>query len=434
MVAFQNVNQLLARFEALGATRVFFKLLAENDNSKQQIYLGAKFEVLTFFPHGTIAAYPMLSEPNFKAPLEFYWIAPESVERAQGAQLILYPQYPEVRLSGFLAGTKTAPSKELQPIPKDHRKGADGRAMIFGITPAGKTFACLAAAGSDLAAALVEIARTNVQQSLFVELTLATSSATNKNIVLGALQEIHKAGAHQSMRLNKRGDRVPYKAKNGGGYTLEALLGIKPNGYAEPDFHGWEIKAHSTSRITLMTPEPTGGYYGVNGAKAFVEKYGRLTAKGEKYFTGTHTVDVSCATSGMTLSLRGFESATKAKFDVSGAVLLIDKYGEEAASWPFAQMLNHWNKKHAFAAYVPYTTTKAELPAYEYGVPVVLGEHTDFVKCLAAISTGAIQFDPGSKVIRPGTTSSTVKARSQFRINKKNLNQLYETLTPEWLS
>ena len=130
MAAFQNVEQLLARFNALGTSRVFFKLLAENDNSKQQIYLGANFEVLTFFPHGTITAYPMLGEPNFKAPLEFYWTDPDSVERAHGAQLILYPQYPEVRLSGFLAGTRTAPSKDLQPVPKNLRKGLDGRVMI----------------------------------------------------------------------------------------------------------------------------------------------------------------------------------------------------------------------------------------------------------------------------------------------------------------
>ena len=52
--------------------------------------------------------------------------------------------------------------------------------------------------------------------------------------------------------------------------TLEAELGITPNGYAEPDFMGWEVKQYGVtdfiairprSPVTLMTPEPTGGIY-----------------------------------------------------------------------------------------------------------------------------------------------------------------------------
>jgi hypothetical protein len=32
-----------------------------------------------------------------------------------------------------------------------------------------------------------------------------------------------------------------------------------------PDFLGWEMKAYSGDRITLMTPELDGGMYGENG-------------------------------------------------------------------------------------------------------------------------------------------------------------------------
>ena len=35
---------------------------------------------------------------------------------------------------------------------------------------------------------------------------------------------------------------------------------------------GWEMKAYSGDRITLMTPEPDGGMYGENGVKVFVRK------------------------------------------------------------------------------------------------------------------------------------------------------------------
>ncbi|MBK6708481.1 MAG: hypothetical protein IPG54_13820 [Sphingomonadales bacterium] len=62
--------------------------------------------------------------------------------------------------------------------------------------------------------------------------------------------------------------KEPYAALNGGGYTLEAELRITPNGIAEPDFCGWEVKQYGVgdfvrflpkTPVTLMTPEPTGG-------------------------------------------------------------------------------------------------------------------------------------------------------------------------------
>jgi hypothetical protein len=72
---------------------------------------------------------------------------------------------------------------------------------------------------------------------------------------------------------------------------------------------GWEVKAYSGSRITLMTPEPDSGYYGKNGVEAFVRKYGRQLPDDVLYFTGTHKVGVNCASSGQTLMLDGFDSS-----------------------------------------------------------------------------------------------------------------------------
>ena len=65
-------------------------------------------------------------------------------------------------------------------------------------------------------------------------------------------------------------------------------LRVIPNGKAEPDFLGWEIKAYSSSRITLMTPEPDGGMYGEEGVKVFVREFGTPTGDDTLYFTGTH--------------------------------------------------------------------------------------------------------------------------------------------------
>lgn len=135
----------------------------------------------------------------------------------------------------------------------------------------------------------------------------------------------------------------------------------------------------------------------------------------------------------MTLQISGFDPINPKLFDVSGAVRLIDTAGNEAASWAFAQLLTHWNRKHAFAAYVRYTSQKDPI-AYRYDTPVLMGEHTDFNKYLNALCSGAIVFDPGTKVTQARTAQSTVKARSQFRINIKDLSLLYEKLTKESLS
>lgn len=429
-MAFQNVDQLIARFRDLGAVRIFCKHLAENDNSKQQIYLGSNFEALTFFPHGEITAYPDLKEPNFKAWLELYWVDSETFERASGTQLILYPGYPEVRLSGFLSGCKTAPSKHLQQRPKNLRRGYDGRVLVFGTTSDGRTFAHLAPEDSPLAQELTSKFSTAPIDGLFLELTRPVGSAQNRTLVLTALREIHLAGFHASCKRNKEGQTHPYKARNGGGYTLEALLGIAPNSAAEPDYLGWEIKAHSQPRITLMTPEPNGGFYGEQGMKAFVERYGHITGKGDKYFTGTHKIDVPCDATKMTMQIRGYDRSHPKRLDVNGAIFLVDAKGNEAASWAFGSLLTHWNRKHAFAAYVPYTS-QDDPRAYSYESPVLMGEHTDFAKYLQALSMGLVVYDPGSKVSGPGAIKPENKARSQFRINTKHLGQLYEKLTPE---
>lgn len=429
-MTFQTADQLLARFRDLGAERVFAKHLSENDNSKQQIYLGGNFEVLSFFPHGEITAYPELKLPNFKATLDLYWIDVESVEKAVGAQLILYPAYPEVRLSGFLTGCKTAPSEHLRQTPKAQRRGSDGRVLVFGATKDKRTFAYLAPADTPLAHELLEKFNVSPPDGLFLELTLPIGSDQNKANVLAALQRIHAGGFHASCRRDKHGVVIPYEATNGGGYTLEALLGITPNGKSEPDYLGWEIKGHSSNRVTLMTPEPNGGFYGERGAKEFVERYGHDVNSGGMYFTGGHKVGVLCKSTGMTLEVSGFDPAAQKVLDVSGAVRLVDSDGNNAASWAFAELLTHWNRKHAFAAYVRYTPQKLPI-AYRYDTPVLMGEHTNFNKYLHALCSGAIIFDPGSKVSNARTSLSKVKARSQFRINTNNLGLLYQKLSAE---
>lgn len=426
---FADLAAVLRRFSELGAVKAFCKPLAENDNSKQQIYLGGSLDAVQMFPLREVVADSNGKDSTYKAKLDFFWVAPNSAECAKGAQLILYPQYPEVRLSGFLRGCKCAPNELLRPIPKDqrrHNNGMDGRVLFFGVTAAGHTLAYLAPAGSCLANELLHRAKKNefLQESVFFNLPIF--GRDSRSILLDRLAEIRNHGWQPSIKLNNKGEAKPYNARNGGGYTLEALLGVIPNGRAEPDFMGWEIKAHSSSRITLMTPEPTGGMYGDRGVKAFVTKFGSPTGDDTLYFTGTHRVGMRNEKTGLSLVVRGFNPARKFIEDVNGAVELQTDNGDCAAAWSFADLMIGWNRKHAQAAYVSYESEKILAPAYRYFSPALLGEGTDFNRYLSALASGLIIFDPGSKVMNASTDKSTVKARSQFRTSTQHLSALYE--------
>jgi len=431
---FSDIADLMKRFAEFGAIRVFCKPLAENDNSKQQIYLGSSLEVVQMFPFQEIEATEKGKDSTYKAKLDFHWIGKDFSERATGAQLILYPQYPEVRLSGFLRGCTNAPNEYLRPIPKESRlfnNGPDGRILFFGITRNSETLAYLANAGSAVAN---EFRHKHAQgqypqENVFFNMPLL--GRDSKTILLEKLTEIRKGGWQPSIKLSKAGEVVPYKARNGGGYTLEALLGIIPNGRSEPDFMGWEMKAYSRNRLTLMTPEPSGGMYGDEGVKAFVRKFGAPSGNDTLYFTGTHRANNRNAKTGLTLIVRGFNPARKMIEDVDGAVELLTDAGRCAAAWSFGDLMIGWNKKHAQAAYVPYESEKVGAPAYRYLSPALMGEGTDFNRYLIALCEGLVIFDPGSKVMNASSPKSTVKARSQFRMSLQHLARLYQKFRPE---
>jgi|CXWL01.1.fsa_nt_gi hypothetical protein len=430
---FADLAGLLRCFSELGAVRVFCKPLAENDNSKQQIYLGGNFDVVQMFPFENVEATSNGKDSTYKAKLNFVWFDADKTEQAAGAQLILYPQYPEVRLSGFLRGCKHAPNELLRPIPASQRRfnnGPDGRILFFGITQDGQTLAYLATAESNIAQEF-RYRQTDgefPQESVFYNLPVLGRSS--KIILLEKLAEIRDGGWQPSISMKAGGILVPYKAANGGGYTLEALLGIIRNSSSEPDFMGWEIKAYSRDKVSLITTEPDGGMYGENGVKAFVRKYGKPSGVDTLYFTGTHRADCRNEKTGLTLAVRGFDPSRKIIEDVEGAVELLADNGHCQAAWSFAHLLTKWNKKHAQAAYVPYESEKVSAPAYRYFSPALLGEGTDFNRYLAALCAGRVIFDPGSKVMNASTEKSTVKARSQFRMSVRHLAELYKNFEP----
>jgi len=432
---FENQENLIQFMTDNGADRILFKCLAENDNSKQQIYLGGSFEALNQIPFGTVIPGNLNGkEPNYKASLAFYWISDEGrIELAPGAQLILYPKYPEVRLSGFLQGCSISPSNHLHPVPSGERRynnGRDGRVLVLGIRADGHILAYLAPAGTPLANKLTSMAD---DSSIFTSIETVSGLAT-KYALLSIIQDIQHDEWIPGCRMNSRGEAIYYKAPNGGGYTLEACLGIIPNGRAEPDWKGWEVKAFTGNKITLMTPEPDAGYYGQHRVEGFVRRYGRTRPVGDLYFTGVHRCGYTQSKTGLTMILDGFDEITNRIVNVTGGLILLDSDGYPAAIWTFAKLLEHWGKKHAHAVYVPYRKQERQgVVGYQYGNPVMLGEGTDFYKFLRAFYNGTVVYDPASKLFINEKGNSQTKARNQFRINVNDLNVLYYQFSLEIL-
>lgn len=302
--------------------------------------------------------------------------------------------------------------------------------MFFAITST-DVYVYLAAAGTPVANAvqLLKLPPPEAQSGTLQEIT--RSKAPNpRDIVLAKLRTFSQVEWHASQRLSKSGVLQPYLARNGGGYTLEALFEIIPNGRSAPDFMGWEIKAYSRGRVTLMTPEPDAGFYGVNGVEAFLRKYGRPVANDVIYFTGSHKAGIASATSGHTLNIAGFNAATGKVTNVSGGIELVAPNGSLSASWSFAGLIDHWGRKHAAAVYVPYIKSAATPPQYKYKSPVLMGEGTEFALFLQAMSSRHIIYDPASKLMNASSLRSSTKARSQFRISIRDLHRLYLNFQP----
>lgn len=433
-MALETLENVLARLRALGATRVLAKQLAENDNTKQQIYLGGSFDALNILPFGDLSAAPGLRRPTLKASVPLNWMdASGQVAPAPFTKLILYPKYPEVRLSGFLRGCPTAPNRDMQPVPREDRRHPnlpDGRVLLLGITGNRTITAFLVSAGSRMAAEFSAFlsARRPATRGVFLELPLDV--ADSREQLLARLREIHAAGWHDSTRLKADGTRIAYVARNGAGYTLEALLGVIPNGRAEPDYLGWEVKACGSDRVTLLTPEPDAGYYGEHGVEAFLRRYGRLTSNDTLYFTGIHRVGETCEGTGQRLLIEGFDPLRGRITDGDGGLRLVSADGSVAAAWSFPRLLQHWGRKHASAAYVPYST-RNDRQEYRFDSPALLGEGTDFTKFLVAMAAGDVVYDPAPKLTAASTTRSRTKARSQFRIRTRALGRLYGTFVAE---
>lgn len=430
-----TLEKLIELFRSHGCVKLYVKELAPNNNSKNQIYFAGNFQGISMFPFSKVHAVEqgIWERPRFWAYMDFSWMNDEGkTYLAPEAKLILYPKYPEVRFSGFVDGCENPPSAVLNNPVK-------GRLLFIGVNSARRVIGYV----SD-----IETPTTNEFNSLtifekhgvFKILTISRQGVIGdtKPLLLNELKRIHQLGWINSKRLKPvdgKVEIVPCNAQNCGGYTLEAELGVASNADAKPDFLGWEIKQYAVNNfrrntggaITLMTPEPTGGFYRENGMKAFAQQYGVYNELRDRLdFTGSHYVNNRHQKTNLMLHLEGFDPKVKAITRGDGAIQLIDDDSKVVASWSFNSLIEHWNRKHAKAAYIPSLKSNQGQLMYSFGNIITLGIGTDFNYFLFGLTQGITYYDPGIKVEKVSTIAKG-KPRSQFRIKAKSVLSLYHS-------
>tara|TARA_B100000674_G_scaffold498044_1_gene534327 strand:- start:1736 stop:3058 length:1323 start_codon:yes stop_codon:yes gene_type:complete len=430
------IDTLTKLVDAMGdgaSFRFYAKKLAPNDNSKNQVYLGGGFTALNIIPHSSVytddTARAGSIRDRAKASVKFSWVDEAGKHLAPNTQLILYSKYPEVRMSGFLRGCQHSPSEVM-------KSRAEGRVMFLGVFPDRHVIGFAVFADHPIARQLSTL--TDAEETgVFLELSsVVTGEADTKNRLLQALRIIHQKNWIPSQKITD-GLPTPYAAQNGGGYTLEAELGIAPNGNAEPDYLGWEVKQYGVKDfeknrakgpITLMTPEPTGGEYRDDGVAEFIRRYGYPDTRGVEdriNFGGVYKNGEGFHNrTGLALRIKGFDAGSGKIIDMNGGIYLLSKDDDVAAVWDFSEILDHWNRKHARAVYVPSLSRKSPLE-YRYGHEVTLCEETDFLFFLSALASGKLYYDPGIKMENASGDHPKIKRRSQFRMKQVEINSLY---------
>ena len=407
-------------------------LSPKQDNEKNQIYLGGGLDGVTnLFPAtievrtasaSTAKRKSAVGTPKLEAQIDFAWLGDNGTRHdAPNTRIIDYFQYPEVRMSGFLNGCEAGPDALRRRM-----LGEFGiRILVMGTAGDGKVVGLVLTERDDpLVADFPELPLVGVKGVLQVLSIDGEAGVDPAELLRHEITAIVRGGWHSS-RINKGGHIIPFVGAQGGGYTLEALLGVAANGNKAPDRHGFEIKSFSGSRISLMTPTPDRGFQGVHTFREFMERYGRpaVNGDGSMRFTGLHKCGVINPKSGLGMRVAGYDRASDSFGDAADVVveLFHHETGEIAAGWSLEKLANCWNAKHASALYITFEAREDEggLAEYCYADRWLQGRGTDVWRLLRAIDRGIVFYDPADTIY----ADNKPKVRSQWRINSAQLPQ-----------
>lgn len=432
MSGIATLDQLQSLFRNQGVRTAYVKLLApKQDNDKNQIYLGKGLDGVTnLFParievrsasESQAKRRSAAGQPKLEALIDFAWLDGDGTRHdAPNTRIIDYFQYPEVRMSGFLKGCAHSP----EALRRQKLAGFGRRILIMGTATDGKVIGVVLTGRDDSLVSDFPDLPLAIPGGVLRVLTIDGAAGTDPaDLLRHELAAIVHAGWHSS-RINQRGVISAFKGAQGGGYTLEALLGVAANGNKAPDRHGFEIKSYSGSRISLMTPTPDRGFQGLNSFADFMERYGVPAQKndGSRRFTGPFRCDAIHERTGLCLRVAGYDRTSDSFGDVAtiAVELCHETTGEIAASWSLEKLANCWNAKHANALYI--TFNKRDGPGgaeYRYAPIWLQGRGTDVWRLLRAIDRGIVFYDPADTVYADGKK----KVRPQWRINARDLGK-----------
>jgi len=437
MESIVSLADLRALLGAQGVRTAWVKKLSpKQDNEKNQIYLGGGLDGVTNLFPATIhprspsesaakrAASP--GKSKLEARLDFAWLDRSGMRHdAPGTRIIDYFQYPEVRMSGFLAGCDAPPDA----LRRERQSLYGQRWLVLGTASDGKVLGLVLTECEDpLAANFPDLPLQGDAGVLKVLVVDTDSLASPAELLHHEIAAIVRGGWHAS-RILRAGGIEPFRGAQGGGYTLEALLGVAANGDKKPDRHGFEIKSFSGSRISLMTPTPDYGYQGKHSFREFMDAYGKPGRKddGSLRFVGIHRCGAISEATGLGMRVAGLdhETGTFGDPDAIGVELFDPGTGAIAAGWSLDKLANCWNAKHANALYIRCERRDAPTSyEYSYADRYVTGRGTDVWKLLRAIACGLVFYDPADTIYADGTP----KVRSQWRINVTRLPEAMSAL------
>lgn len=443
-----DINQVNKLLTDAGASSIWVKRLLKNHNSKQQVWLASDPSDLSFLPLGEPTYTPAKSQkkkagnPVIQIPVNWRWVTPNGNFDAPDAKLCYYPQYPEVRFSGFLRGCREAPNELLSETKRGHE---DNRCLFLGPVKNdnGQTNHVAAlVVGADSPAAQYVLDMGTFEAGKLCPVIYKTQQQANEFSVLE--QSLAKIIGKKITPWRLRDDGTidkPYTAPNAPGLTLEAELGVGENAILGPDFDIWELKAikqkslerRYNHKVTLFTPQPDLGWIKEHAQVDFVMKYGHVQATDENgnptsYYFTSGDIQRECENkpnAKLELALEGFTDANH--FDPDGMIALYEKGTKNlAAGWSYLKLLGHWQRKHNRAAYVPYLREDDNgNTSVEFGPLITLGISTSFGLFLQAFKDGKAVYDPGDKAeLKNGKWSP--HPRSQFRINLNDVAEIYQ--------
>jgi hypothetical protein len=365
--------------------------------------------------------------------LDFRWLMPDgSIHSVSAAKLIYYPQYPEVRFSGFLRGSNCIPTEFLRE--KSGEVFTD-RLLFLGARSDGVVFGTLIVGHDALRDELRDLQDYDTGAGLN-QIELLDAGLTSRERLVTRLKEIHDMGWITGRRLSGT-ELIATSAPQAVGYTLEAMLGVSANGNNEPDFTGYEVKAMTVSQfgrsenkvVTVITPEPDIGVYQDASVLEFLERWGYADKKGRpdrRNFGGIYRVGTRHETTELTLTLTGYDPHNGDRFDPNGHLSFLSDDGTIAAGWTFRKLVESWSRKHAAAVYVPAISMDGP-KRFQYGPKVLICEETDFLLMLSALADGLLHLDPAVKAEGFSTSSPKIKRRNQFRLKRSDIPRLYRS-------